>query len=166
MPTLNRVNRYSPCKIWKKSIDNAYSFAFFHNIGPNFAQILPQDHTHFDFLAGFQWNMLLDSININNVNWNPEVLKKIAKTSKLPFFVLTCAKMGFPWATPKTKTIFLAEVKPDHKLSKTFYFSKISCVLADLWMFFYFVQWTCTKILYTMLTFLPVTMYIPNVPNF
>ena len=24
---------------------------FFHNIGPNLAQILPQDHTHFDFFC-------------------------------------------------------------------------------------------------------------------
>ena len=33
-------NRYSPCKIWKKLIDNA-CFLTFHNIGPNLAQILP-----------------------------------------------------------------------------------------------------------------------------
>ena len=36
---------------------------FFHNIGPNVAQILSQGHTQFDFFAGFQWNMLVDSIN-------------------------------------------------------------------------------------------------------
>ena len=42
----------------------------FYNIGPNLAQILPQDHTHFDFFAGFQWYMLEDSININNFNIN------------------------------------------------------------------------------------------------
>ena len=51
------------------------SLLFFHNIGPNLAQILPQDHTQFDFFAGFQWNMLGDSININNFNCNPVVLK-------------------------------------------------------------------------------------------
>ena len=45
----------------------------------NLTQILPQDHTHFVFLlfffAGFQWNMLGDSINSNNFNCNPVVLK-------------------------------------------------------------------------------------------
>ena len=33
----------------KISIDNASTFYFFYNIGPNLAQILPQDHTHFIF---------------------------------------------------------------------------------------------------------------------
>ena len=49
----------------------------FHNIGPNFAQILPQDHTHFDFFAGLEYNVLGDSIKINNFNYNPVVLKNI-----------------------------------------------------------------------------------------
>ena len=31
-------------KIWKKTNDNACFFSFFHNIGPNLVQILPQDH--------------------------------------------------------------------------------------------------------------------------
>ena len=35
-----------------------------------------KDHTQF-FLADFQWNILRDSININNFNCNPVVLKKI-----------------------------------------------------------------------------------------
>ena len=58
------------------------SLLFFHNIGPNLAQILPQDHTHFIlfFFAVFQWNMLGDSIGIKNFNWNPVVLKKICQT--------------------------------------------------------------------------------------
>ena len=35
--------------------------------------------------------------------------------------------MGSPWATPKAKKIFFfRNNKPDHKLSKTFYFIKIS----------------------------------------
>ena len=50
-------------------------FYFFHNIGPNLAQILLQDHTHF----GFQRNMLEDSNNINNFNWNPVFWKKNKK---------------------------------------------------------------------------------------
>ena len=46
-------NMYSPCEIWKKTIDNAHFSTFFHNIGPNLSQIFPQDHTHFDFFCWF-----------------------------------------------------------------------------------------------------------------
>ena len=67
--------KYCPCKIWKKPIDNTSFFYFFHNTGLNLGKILPQDHTHFVFFAGFQWNKLGDSININNFNCNPEVMK-------------------------------------------------------------------------------------------
>ena len=38
-------------KYEKKAIDNAHFFIFFHNIGPNLAQILPKDHTQFDFFC-------------------------------------------------------------------------------------------------------------------
>ena len=65
--------RYPPCKIWSKCL-----FYFFRNIGPNLAQFLPQNHTHFFFFASSQWNMLKALININNnCYWNPWVLKKI-----------------------------------------------------------------------------------------
>ena len=51
-----------------------------------------------------------------------------AKTSqKLLFFSLSCAKMGPPWTMPKTEIS-----KPDPKVSKAFYFNKISYVLAEL----------------------------------
>ena len=50
---------------------------FFHNIGSNFAQILPQDHTYFDFFAGLEYNVLGNSVKINNFNYNPVVLKNI-----------------------------------------------------------------------------------------
>ena len=77
-PLLFALKGIPHVKYEKKPIDNAcFFFYFFHNIGPNLGQILPQDHTHFDFFAGFQWNMLGDSIKINNFNWNPLVLKKI-----------------------------------------------------------------------------------------
>ena len=68
---------YSLCKKWQKPIYNANFFIFFYNIGPNLAQIFPKDHTHFNLFlfAGFQWNMLGDSININNFNCNPVILK-------------------------------------------------------------------------------------------
>ena len=44
-----------------------------------------------------------------------------------------CAKMGSPWATTKIKNNFFSEItEPDPKLSKPFYFNKISYVLAEL----------------------------------
>ena len=53
----------------KNPIDNARFVTFFHNI-------LPQGHTYFVFLPGFQWEMLGDLLDINNFNWNPVNLKK------------------------------------------------------------------------------------------
>ena len=47
---------------------------------------------------------------------------------------------------PKWKTIFLTEItKADHQLSETFYFVKISYILAELWIFFYFVWYFLSK---------------------
>ena len=78
----------------------------FHNIGHNLAQILPQDHTQFDFFAGFQWNMLRNSITIKKFNYNPVVLKNFATTSKDYYFSAQLGpKLGSSWATPKTKII-------------------------------------------------------------
>ena len=37
------------------------------------------------------------------------------------------------------KTFFSEITKPDYKLSKPFRFNKIPCVLAELWLLFYFV---------------------------
>ena len=70
---------YSPCKIWKNPIDNTRFFTFFTILGQ---QIWPKfypktTHTLIFFFAGFQWNILGDSINTNDFNWNPLVLKKI-----------------------------------------------------------------------------------------
>ena len=46
----------------------------------------------------------------------------------------TCAKMGLLWATPIIQNFhFALEItKPDHKISKTFYFIKKSDVLTEL----------------------------------
>ena len=98
-------------------------------------------HTHFVFFASFLWSMLEDSININNCNWNPVVLKKnVLKPLKITFFYHypTFTIMGSPWVMPKTKFIFAEITKSDNKLSKTFYFIKISYVLTEV-LFFYFV---------------------------
>ena len=56
--------------------------------------------------------MLGDSMNINNFNWNPVVLKK-KKLEPGP----TCAKMGSLCTTPKTKNFFFSEItKPDQNI--------------------------------------------------
>ena len=68
--------RYSPSQIWKKPNDITCFFTFFHNIGHNLTQILPQDHINLIFFADFQWSVLNNSINIKNFNYNPVVLKK------------------------------------------------------------------------------------------
>ena len=113
----------------------------FHNIGPNLAPNFVPRPNQIWFLAGFQLNMIGNSINIKNFYWNPLVLKKnLLKPLKNTSFWPTCAKKGSPWTTPKTNNFFSAVAKPDHKLSKTFYFNKISYVLAELSMFFYFIM--------------------------
>ena len=49
--------------------------------------------------------------------------------------------------TRNKKNIFFSEIrKPDHKLSKKFYFNKISYFLAELWMFFYFMFFFFAKV--------------------
>ena len=55
-------------KYEKKLVDNVCFFLFFKTLGqfgPNFA---PRPHPLWFFFAGFQWNMLRDSINVNNFN--------------------------------------------------------------------------------------------------
>ena len=63
------------------------------------------------------------------------------KPLKITIFWPNLYKNGVPMGhTQNKKRFFFAEItKPDHKLSKTFYFIKISYVLAELWIFFYFV---------------------------
>ena len=129
--------RYSPSKIWKNLMMISLFLYFFH-IGLDLAQ----DHTHTDFFAGFQLNMLENSIDIKNFNWYLVVLKKTfySKTSKNCHFIWPTQLMQKRGPRPgKKKNNFFSKItRPDHELSKTFYFNKISCVLADLWMFFYF----------------------------
>ena len=60
-------------------------------------------------------------------------LKKLVKPLEIPILGwATCAKMGSVWVTPKTKTFFAEITKADYKLTRTFYFIKISYVLAEL----------------------------------
>ena len=65
--------------------------------------------------------------------------KNLVKPLRITIFGSNCTKKGSLWATSKIKNNFFKEIiKPDHKLSETFYFIKISYVLTELWMFFYF----------------------------
>ena len=84
---------YTSCKIWK----NHWNTSF-------------KDHTLFSFLADFQWNILGNSININDLRCNPEVLKKkVGKTSKKLFFgALFAQKWGHYGPRPKWRIIFLS----------------------------------------------------------
>ena len=105
-PLLSASKGISHVKYEKKLLIMPFLY-FFHNIGPNLAQILPQDHTHFTFFVYFPMKYVWDSININNFNWNPEVLqKKLLKPLKITIFWPNLCKNGVPMG-PVQKRIFL-----------------------------------------------------------
>ena len=73
---------------------------FFHNTGPNLAQIPPPKtkHTFFSVVVDFQWNMLENSINFDNFCCNPIVLKKnVVKPLKIAFSGPICTTKGSAW---------------------------------------------------------------------
>ena len=128
----------------KKTIDNACFFTFLTTLDLIWLKFCPKTTPTLDFSADFQWNMLKDSININNCNWNQVVSEKKCtkwKTSKNYHFWGNFHNNGVPMGQAQNKnTIFFSEItKPDQKLSETFYLTKISCVLAELLMSFYLV---------------------------
>ena len=111
--------RYSPSKIWKKNLWQCLFLYFF--------QIFHQDHTPFNFFAGFQWNMLGNSINIKNFSRNPAAPKMfLLRPLKIRHHFLNqlVQKWGLhdgPY--PKQKKLFSEITKPpDHKAFKTFLF--------------------------------------------
>ena len=66
----------------------------------------------------------------------------LLKPLKITIFRPNLCKKGVPMCHTQQKTFFFffSEItKPDYKLSKPFRFNKIPYVLAELWMFFYFV---------------------------
>ena len=70
------------------------------NFTPNTTPIL-------SFIAdSWLWNMLGDSINIDNFNYNPVDMKKTGKTYNYNFFCPTCSKKGQYGSPPKQKTFF------------------------------------------------------------
>ena len=127
----------------KKTIDNGCFFFFFTTLDLIWLKFCPKTTPTLDFSADFQWNMLKDSININNCNWNQVVSEKKCakcKTSRNYHFWGNFHNNGVPMGHAQNKNNFFSEItKPDQKLSETFYLTKISCVLVELLMFFYFV---------------------------
>ena len=89
-----------------KQHGNASFFAFFIKldlIWPKFC--LKSQH----FLSvDFQWNLLEDSININNFCCNPVFLKKNGKTSKNCFLGHNLHYKWASWAMPKMKNNFFS----------------------------------------------------------
>ena len=116
---------------------------FFITLDLVWPKFYPKDYTHFLFFVDFQWNKLRDSINFNNLCWNPVVLgKQIGKTSKnYSFSVKFVQKRRYYGSCPKWKKNFLLEItKAGHQVPETFYFLKISYVLVEVWIFFY-LEW-------------------------
>ena len=77
--------RYSPYKIWKKPL-NAHFFTFFATLGLIWPKFCPKTTTTLIFLACFQWNMLGDSININNFK-GTQTLMQIWKSPYMIVFI-------------------------------------------------------------------------------
>ena len=94
--------RYSPGKIWKKPINNAFFFC-----------------------VGFQWNMFrIQLILITLKLQSSSSEKKVDKTSQNYHF--WTQKRNCYGPQPNKKTNFFTDItKPDNKLSKVFYFINI-----------------------------------------
>ena len=102
------VNVYLMQNIKKSSLK--YQFlSFFTILDQILPKFCPKCYTHTSlFLADFQWNMLGDSININNLCCNPVVLKKkLVKPYNFVWLSPICTKKGSLWATPKIENNFL-----------------------------------------------------------
>ena len=119
-------------KFEKKLIDNACFFTFFTTLGLIWPRFCPKDTATLRFFAGFQWNMLKNSIDINNFNWNLVVPKNfLLKPLNITIFWSNFSKNGVSMGhnqNKKTFFFFFRNNKTDHKLSKTFYFIKTSYV--------------------------------------
>ena len=85
------------------------SLLFFTTLDLIWPKFCPKTTPILGILAGFQWNVLGDSININNFNCNPVILKIfLLKPLKIAIFGDNLRKKkGSLWATPKPNRIFL-----------------------------------------------------------
>ena len=121
-----------PCAKYEKNpLIMPVSLLFFKTLDLVWSRFCPKTTPNFFsffffFYAGFQWNMLGNSININNFNCNPIVLKIfLLKSLKIAIFGVS---MGH---TQKKQRFFLQKwqkQKADHKLSKTFFYQNIICL--------------------------------------
>ena len=115
------------------------SLLFFTTLDLIWLKCFPKTTPILIFFAGFQWNMLGDSININNFNCTPIILKNFWPLKITIFGPNLCKKGVSMDHTQNKQTFFLTEMtKADHKLSKTFYFIKIS----------YFFDWVINVFLF------------------
>ena len=121
--------RYSPSNIWKKHNGIAYFFTFFTTLDIIWSKFCPKTTPDLIFFAGFQWIMLGIQLILKTLIEIQWFWKYFAKTSKNYYFLAQIVqKWGPHGPRPKQKTIFFSEItKPDPKLSKTFYFNKMSC---------------------------------------
>ena len=80
------------------------------------------------FFPDFYWDMSGNWINTNNLSWNTVVMKKIGKTfKKCSFRTIFGQNLDKHGPHPKSSSMFFVEItEGDHKLSRTFYFIKIS----------------------------------------
>ena len=85
--------------------------------------------TEMDFFAGFQRNMLENSININNFNWNPIVLKKKnpAETSKNYHFLAQLAQKCVPMGNAKNRKQFFCRNNKTSSLAFKNCYQNITC---------------------------------------
>ena len=93
----------------------------------NFGQVLPIRSTHFGFFLLIFIEICQEIELISNLCYNT-VLKKIVKTfTNCSFRTLFGQKFSQQRPCPKSSSkIFFEITKGDHKLSRTFYFIKIS----------------------------------------
>ena len=132
----------------KKTHWNTSFFVFSQHLtkfGPNLA---PKTTHTLLFLTDFQWHMLRDSININNLCWNPVVLKKKwVKPLKNCFIGPNLHKKGVIMGhAQRGKQFYWAEItKADYQLSETFYFIKLSYFLTEFLNESFSVTFFCQK---------------------
>ena len=109
----------------KTSLKCQFLCFFFTTLNLIWPKFCPKTTITLLFLADFQWIMIRDSMNINNLLQSSSSEKKLVRPLK-------------KLASPKMKNIFFAEItEADHQLSETFHFVKISYVLTELLILFY-----------------------------
>ena len=95
--------------------------------GPNFA---PKTTPILLSLTDFQWNMLEDTINFNNLCWNLAVLKRSwQKLLKIVFLDPICIEKGSLWTTPKMKKHFFGRKNKNRSSAfrKSLFYPNIIC---------------------------------------